>query len=235
MRFKVLFPSLVAALAVAFPAGAVLRHYRIEWTTIAEFNTANPQINNYGPGNTGPAETLSKAVIDDHGPVLKRLVLQQENETSVAVAIPSSAGFIFLSMLSEQGPRKGLNFTGTGTTMTTIAWGLVTGWTVTGGFYCHSSPSYICSYARGADLATLDPMFPSAFYDLGTWTFHGTGFTSVPYVNQVAGPSTSSVGNAQYWLKGRLSGGFIPALPVLGVALLGASLLFAGARLSRKQ
>src|SRR3990172_11469333 len=81
MRFKVLFPSLAAALAVAFPAGAVLKHYRLEWTTIADFNTANPQVNNYGPGNTGPSETLSKVVIEDHSsnPVLKKLVLQQEN------------------------------------------------------------------------------------------------------------------------------------------------------------
>jgi hypothetical protein len=44
-----------------------------------------------------------------------------------------------------------------------------------------------------------------------------------------------SVGNAQYHIKGRLSAGLVPALPVLGVALLGASLLFAGARLSRKR
>jgi hypothetical protein len=43
-----------------------------------------------------------------------------------------------------------------------------------------------------------------------------------------------SVGNSQYLIVGRLASGIVPAVPVLGVALLGASLLFAGARLARK-
>ncbi len=238
MRWTALHLSLAATLAMGSPVGAVLRHYRIEWTAIAEFNTANPQLNNYEPGNRGPAETRSRGLIDDHGdgsPVLKTLRLVQEVETSFPVSIVSYSGFIFLSMLSEQGPKKGLTFTGTGSAASSIAWGLVTGWTVTGGFYCHSSPTYICTYTGVPDLMTMDPMLPSPFYDLGTWTFHGTGFTSVPFVQRVAAPTSLSMGNAQYWLKGRLSGGFVPALPLLGVALLGASLLFAGARLSRKR
>jgi len=192
MRWTALHLSLAATLAMGSPVGAVLRHYRIEWTAIAEFNTANPQLNNYEPGNRGPAETRSRGLIDDHGdgsPVLKTLRLVQEVETSFPVSI----------------------------------------------VYCHSSPTYICTYTGVPDLMTMDPMLPSPFYDLGTWTFHGTGFTSVPFVQRVAAPTSLSMGNAQYWLKGRLSGGFVPALPLLGVALLGASLLFAGARLSRKR
>jgi hypothetical protein len=235
MRLKLLFPTLVAALAVGQPASAVIKHYTLSWTTIAEFNTTNPTLNKY-PGGKGGPQSLDAGFIDDTNngaPVLRKLLLLQENETTSYV--PGLSGFIFLSMLSEQGPKKGLTFTGTGDTSTTIAWGLVTGWTITGGFWCHSFPSYICSYARGSDLATVEPQFQSPLYDLGTWTFHGTGFTSVPYINQVAGPASMSVGNAQYHIKGRLSAGLVPALPVLGVALLGASLLFAGARLSRKR
>ena len=235
MRFKLLLPSLAAVLALAFPAGAVLKHYTMSWTTIAEFNTSNPQLNKY-PGGKGGEQDPSQSIIDDtnnNNPRLKRLVLVQENTTTVDV--PGLSGFIFLSMLSEQGPKKGSTFTGTGDTSSTIAWGIVTGWTVTGGFWCHSDPTLICTLARGSDLATFPPQFHSSFYDLGTWAFHGTGFTSVPYVHQIAGPSSMSVGNAQYHLKGRLSAGLVPAIPVLGVALLGASLLFAGARLSRKR
>ena len=235
MRFKLLFLSLAAALVVSYPAGAVIKHYNLSWTTISQFNTANPSLNKY-PGGKGGAQSTDQGFIDDTNnglPVLKRLLLVQENTTTVDV--PGLSGFIYLSMVSEQGPKKGTTFTGTGDTSATIRWGLVTGWTTTGGFYCHSVPSNICTYAQGADKATADPMFNSTAYDLGTWSFHGTGFTSVPYINQKASPASMSVGNAQYALKGRLAGGLVPAIPVLGVALLGASLLFAGARLSRKR
>jgi hypothetical protein len=233
MRFKLLFPSLAAVLAIAFPAGAVIKHYSMSWTTISDFNTANPTLNKY-PGDKGGAQSTDQGFVDDTNngsPVLRRLLLT--SETELTVDVPGLAGFIFLSSIEEQGPKS--TFTGTGDTSTTIAWGLVTGWTLTGGFFCHSSPSFICTYANGKDLATQDKPLNSSFYDLGTWTFHGTGFTSMPYVNQVAGPLSMSVGNAQYLLKGRLAAGLVPAIPVLGVALLGASLLFAGARLSRKR
>ena len=235
MRFKLLFPSLAAILAVAFPAGAVIRHYNLSWSTLAEFNSTNPPLNKY-PGDGGGAQSTSAGFVDDTGggsPVLKKLLLVQENSTTVDV--PGLQGFIYLSMVSEQGPKAGLSFTGTGGTTSTIRWGLVTGWTTTGTFFCHSFPLVICTFAGGSDLATVGAMFNSSFYDLGTWTFHGTGFTAVPYVQMRAGPESSSVGNQQIHLKGRLAAGLVPAIPVLGVALLGASLLFAGARLSRKR
>jgi hypothetical protein len=164
--------------------------------------------------------------------VLRRLALISETETTTHV--PGLSGFIFRSRITEQGPKKGLTTTGTGDTSTTIAWGLVTGWTITGGFWCHSSPTFMCWLTVGADLATTDPVLHSNFFDLGTWSFHGTGFTSVPYINEYPSPTSMTVGNAQYLLRGRLSAGFVPAVPVVGVALLGASLLLAGARLSRR-
>jgi hypothetical protein len=231
MRLKLFLPGLAAALAIAYPAGAVLKHYTVSWSTISEFNSANPQLNKY-PGGKGGAQDTSQAIVDNTAsPVLKRLLLVSETELTVQAL----SGFIFLSSVTDQGPRKGLSFTGTGSTATTIAWGLVTGWTVTGGFWCNSSPTYICGLADGILLVTAESPFNSPSYDLGTWTFHGTGFTSVPYVNQIQSPGSESIGNAQYHLKGRLSAGLVPAIPVLGVALLGASLLFAGARLSRKR
>jgi hypothetical protein len=234
MRIKYSLPVLAAILScVASPAGAVLKHYSLSWLSISDFNTTNPTPDKYPPGKGGPQST-DPAFIDDTNngsPVLRRLLLT--NETELTVNVPGLSGFIFLSSIQEQGPKKGSSFTGTGDTSTTIAWGLVTGWTLTGGFYCHSFPSYICTYAGGSDLATVDRTLESPLYDLGTWTFHGTGFTSIPFVHQIASPN--SVGNNQYYLRGRLAGGLVPALPVLGVALLGASLLFAGARLARER
>jgi hypothetical protein len=231
MRFKTLLVNLAAGLTIAHPAGAVLKHYSINWTVIGDFNVTNPTLNKTINLAKQPEAV---AIVDDvASPVLKKLQLAQESSTTVNA--PGLAGFIFLSRRNVEGPSKGSSFTGTGSTSGTIAWGLVTGWTLTGGFWCHASPTFICTYASGVDLATVDPIFSSAFYDLGTWAFHGTGFTAVPYIWFTPLPVAMSIGNAQYQLRGRLSAGLVPALPVLGVALLGASLLLAGARLSRKR
>jgi hypothetical protein len=43
-----------------------------------------------------------------------------------------------------------------------------------------------------------------------------------------------SVGSVQFQLRGRAANALVPALPVLGVALLGAGLLLAGARISHR-
>lgn len=238
MRFKTFFPGLAAglaaSLATASPAAAILRNYLVHWTTIAEFNASSPSPDKDPPEKDGSGSSGIGIVDDGQGsgfPVLRKLSLITAKETTVDV--PGLSGFIFLSIGSDQGPRKGLAFTGTGSTSTTIAWGIVTGWTATGGFWCHSSPSNICTFAQGMDLATAEPQFASPFYDLGTWHFHGTGFTSLPFVQQVAPPASMSVGNVQFQLRGRVRAGLVPALPVLGLALLGASLLLAGAWLLR--
>jgi hypothetical protein len=232
MRFETVVLSLAAMLVCAQPAGAVLKHYNIHWTNISDFNVTNPTVDKYPNNGRQPG---SNAIVDNGGanPVLKRLTLQIGSQNTVNA--PGLSGFIFLARFSEEGPRKGANFTGTGSTSSTVAWGLVTGWTVTGGFWCHASPTFICNYASGKDLATVDPIFTSPFFDLGTWTFHGTGFTAVPFIWFIPPPANMSTGNASYALRGRLSAGLVPALPVLGVTLLGASLLFAGARMSRRR
>lgn len=232
MRFKALVVNLAIGLVIAHPAGAVLKHYNVHWTSISDFNTTFPTPDKFPNFGLQPN---SAAIIDDSGasPVLKKLTLTLA--TTVTTYAPGLSGFIFSSRFTTEGPRKGVSYTGTGSTGTSIAWGVITGWSITGGIYCHSSPSFICGYASSVDLATVDPAIRSPFYDLGTWSFHGTGFTAQPFVWFVPPPANMSVGNASYQVRGRLSGGLIPALPVLGVALLGASLLFAGARLSRKR
>jgi hypothetical protein len=238
MRFTTLYLSLAASVAIADPASAVLKHYDVLWTTISEFNNQNPTVKKH------PAQlrAQSRGVLADSGggsPVLKRLALISDNTVTVNL-FGGPPSFIYLSFHTEEGPKKGTSFTGVGSADTTIAWGLVTGWTMTGGLWCHSDAAFICTWivllgAQGKDLATVDPQLQSPFYDLGTWTLHGTGFTAAPFVHRTASPTSMSVGNTQYQLRGRLAAGLVPAVPVLGVALLGASLLFAGARQSRRR
>lgn len=57
----------------------------------------------------------------------------------------------------------------------------------------------------------------------------------MPFVHQIASPTSMSLGNSQYEMRGRLAAGLVPAVPALGVTLLGVSLLVAGARLSRRR
>jgi hypothetical protein len=233
MRLAILLVSLTSSVLISSPASAILKHYNVQNTQILQLSTTNPELNKYPPAKDG-STAFSVGIVDDPSngsPVLKRLLLVVEHETTTFVGVLS--GFIFLSTHVEEGPRKALSFTGAGATDATIAWGVVTGWTVTGGFWCHSSPSNICATFAQKNLATTEPPLYSPHYDLGTWTFHGTGFTSVPFVSVNASLCPPNCGNLQYHLRGRLSAGLVPAVPIIGVTLLGASLLFIGVRLSR--
>jgi hypothetical protein len=239
----------LASVVVAVPAGAVLKHYALSWTTISEFNTSNPNpvppsyrvrlflgSPYHGPWVWAHPQVKSRGIVDDQSggfPVLRKLILSNDyQQTSCCYGFDR---YLFLSRHVEEGPRKGLDFTGDGNTSTTIAWGLVTGWTITGGTWCNSDWPYLCTFAVGGVLTTIDPPLHSPFYDLGTWVFHGTGFTSVPFVHQKSPATNMTVGNWQYPLRGRLAAGLVPAVPVLGVAVLGAGLLVAGARLARRE
>ena len=80
---------------------------------------------------------------------------------------------------------------------------------------------------------TTDPPSTSDFYDLGTWSFHGTGFSSVPFVSVAY---TTSFGNHSLAYRGALlSDATIPALPALGVAALGALLAGGAASALRRR
>lgn len=75
-------------------------------------------------------------------------------------------------------------------------------------------------------LETTDPSpllsLGSSFYDLGTWSFHGTGFTSVPIA---VSPFTQSFGNKSVFHRGVLERDTaVAALALPGVIALGALL-----------
>ncbi len=243
MRFTACaLAGLVACLAVS-SADAALKRYRLYTVNITEAPQQNPNPNNTLPA--GPGLPDDAAIVDTNGPdpILRKLQFRSDNTTTVLV--PSLTTTIFLSNLFWEGPdapglrrRQGvpvLSFTGTGSTAngSTLRWGTVTGWSITGQLWCNSNPAIICSLAMGMDEQTVDPRFNSEFYDLGTWSFHGTGFTSIPWVHSYF---TSSFGNNQRWLRGGIAEtASVPALPLVGISVLGGSIAVGALTLIRRR
>ncbi len=230
--------SALAALG-ASPASAALKKYGMIIRTISS-----------GP-NTTPAPDVVRARIDDNdhtalvdsadgpSPVLRLFVRATDSTTTVLV--PGLLTNIFVSNKFREGPgaiaathgNAPPPFTGTGGIATNIRWGTVTGWTVTGSFWCNSAPAVICGLAMGMDEDTVDPRFNSDFYDLGTWVFHGTGFTSTPFINSY---NTNSFGNTLIWVRGFPNNdATVPALPLLGTLVLGSSLAAGGLAALRRR
>jgi hypothetical protein len=199
-------------------APAELKRYDVLRDVISQVSITSPELEllpHEGPPGVAVLEAGRAA------PVLRRLVIV-EDDTGTA-DVPLLGGQIFLSNHWSQGPRG--SFTGAGRAETSIAWGIVTGWTATGAFWCNSAPSLVCSLAGGADEETVPVAIESSFYDLGTWTFHGTGFTASPFTERL---EEGGGGNAQWRLRGRVTrGGRVPALPVVGLVLLAGALALA--------
>ncbi len=140
-------------------------------------------------------------------------------------------GFIFVSQNTSESPAD--YQVGSGNFASEIAWGTVTGWTVTGSFFCHSDPSYLCNFLEAMDLATVDLPQYSSFYDLGTWTFHGTGFSATPFIHSRLPPPNNAY-NSAWILRGRQLTGSVPAVSSFGIlALSGAFVALAWMRMHR--
>ena len=140
-------------------------------------------------------------------------------------------GFVWVRQSVQEGPSG--SQTGTGGTGSAITWGKLTGWTITGGGYCHSVPSYICDYAVAEDLATVATDFLSNNYDIGTWTFHGTGFTDNGYIYSTLSQATR---NEVDFLRGAArNDGTVPALPLLGIGAVGVSVFAMGVTSIRRR
>jgi hypothetical protein len=183
-------------------------------------------------GNLFPSPGVGDAVIEASSSLgVTRLVhLALVTDQVGTVCCGGGSAFAFVSLESREGPSP--NQTGSGAFTSTIAWGVVTGWSITGSFYCHSIPVSICAIASGMDLATVDPPLLSPFYDLGTWSFHATGFTATPFISNYL--TTPPGGNQQWILRGRHQEHFLPLLPAAGVFAVAGGLLVLGARRSRR-
>jgi hypothetical protein len=136
------------------------------------------------------------------------------------------SGYLFLSFDTREGSARPATGQGSTAPGSTLRWGSVSGWSITGSVWCKSAPSVICSLVSYSYQTTVDPPLDSTFYDLGTWTYHGTGFTGTPFVKQFF---TTSSGNALEHYSGfRLANPGASALPALGIASA-ASLIAAAA------
>jgi hypothetical protein len=242
--------ALAATLAVA-PSEAALKKYNFNNRSCSQQANQDPDcivFANPGPPTPGSVILLSEEV--PGSPRLRKLV--DTGNVTITVDVPSLAGTIFLSNADRTGPGvtkylyksrdadAGPIFTGTGGTGAgqTVRWGLTTGWSVTGAQWCNSEPiAVICTFADRMDEDTVDPPDEAAAfggaYDLGTWYFHGTGFTSQGFIQQYF---TTDFGNNMFIYRGNLvRDGTVPALELLGIGVLGLSLATGGAVALRRK
>jgi hypothetical protein len=231
--------AVAAVIASAVSAEAALKKYDLTVRNQTNSSNVNPNPNIAVPT---VSQEFSTALIDGSGgpnPVLRKFV--RAPNATITTTVPGLALQIFTSNDFREGPGVKQQiygqpvpaFTGTGSTASTIRWGTVTGWTITGSFWCHSNPAIICTLAMGMDQDTVDPRNNSSSYDLGTWSFHGTGFNGAPFISSVF---TSDVGNTTMWVRGfEKRDGTVPALPLAGVALLGGSLVAGGIAALRRR
>ncbi len=201
----------------ALPATAALARFSLRLSTFIP------------PNSPSPAPASGEAVIEDGIPGGSSKLLHL---TSVYDGTSTSCcdigAITFISQNRREGPAP--SQLGTGSLGTQIAWGVVTGWTVSGSVFCHSNIPYVCSAVGLMDLATVDPLLYSPFYDLGTWTFHATGFTATPFVYKRFGPG----GNSSWIFRGRRDERFLPLLPSGWLILSAGALLAAGAAWARR-
>jgi hypothetical protein len=111
-----------------------------------------------------------------------------------------------------------------------VEWGLTAGWASTGTQFCVSSPVTVCNGAAFAHGQTVQPVKPSATYNLGTWDFDAaTGDYQItdPYIERT---SNGGLQNSRYDMKGAFVGSALPALPLVGFGALALSLAVIGGR-----
>jgi hypothetical protein len=148
------------------------------------------------------------------------------NTTTNLTGFSGPSGFIFVRSLATSTHVPGQ--TGAGSTTSSIDWGVITGWSTTGGQFCNSSPPFVCTFAQFQEDMTIPTVLRSSTYDIGTWTFDSTGdFDSIPYVTGTLNAGTTNLLN---FLDGKLFGTTLPALPVVGFGALAVGLLVVGGR-----
>jgi hypothetical protein len=148
------------------------------------------------------------------------------NTTTNLTGFSGPSGFIFIRSVVRTTFPQGQ--TGAGSTTSQIDWGLLTGWTATGGQFCNSSPPFVCTFAAFQEDMTAPGLVRSSTYDIGSWTFDATGdFTSDGYVS---GTFDAGLSNTIVFLSGKFFGTTLPALPIVGLGALALGLIVVGGR-----
>ena len=228
-RMKFFLISLGLVLFMAPDASAALKKYLVRTRALIMYAETSPRVEFISSGSVGGV-----GLIDESGanPVLEKLIIVARGPGRTTLVPGLTNGFIWFHGFTEQGPPSGV--TGTGGTDSSINWGNMSGWTITGGTYCHSVPSYICGLATAVDQETVATAFLSGNYDIGTWTFHGTGFDMpLPYISRTG---KTDLGNSTTFLFGPTANdGTVPALPLLGIGAVGVSVFAMGVASIRRR
>lgn len=218
----ILLVATLISLAVSSPALASLSVYDVRASRIRELASQSPQVQILSETGVGTAVIQEPPA---PAPVLRRL-LHVTLSPWRTTDLPGLSGFIAFKRETVQGPAP--DQTGAGSTQGTIVWGEVTGWTISEELFCESQPTSICDFATVQDLDTVVPPTPWTFddADLGTWTFHATGFRATPllYATRPQG-----AGNRQIVYRGTNRSSAIPALPLVTLGALALAVLASGA------
>lgn len=235
---------LSAALLSASPAAAALQKFRLNRVGIGSGPNVTPNPDPIAHGMTGPGIEPDSVVLVNSfaGPNPRLVKINDITDRTVTVLVPGLQTNIFVSVNQREGAGTAIFgsgggsspvFTGSGNTATQIRWGTITGWTVSGRWWCNSAPAIVCSLAMLIDQQTTQARYNSAFYDLGTWNFHGTGFRSLPFIHSY---NTNDFGNFEWQYQGSTRrDGTVPALPIVGLTLLGGGLLVGGVAAMRRR
>ena len=230
-RIKIFLISLGLIVFVAPEASAALKKYEVRTRVLIMYAETSPIVE-FISSNSTPGPGL----IDDSGanPILRKLVQVGRGGGRTTLVPGLTNGFIWFNGFTEQGPAPDQAGQGSTDAGSSINWGNLSGWTITGGTYCHANPAYICGLAAAVDEETVATAFLSGNYDIGTWTFHGTGFDmALPYVNRTA---KNNLGNSMTFLRGAPDqDGTVPALPLLGIGAVGVSVFAMGVASIRRR
>jgi hypothetical protein len=200
---------------------------------------------NVKSSNASCSNTLpnAKAVINDAGgaPTLVSLDIIAAFTDIVGgtttTGIPGTT--VYLDNLITLGPAD--NQVGSGNTTSSINFGNLTGWAQTGRLGCVTfcPPGGVCKTSACTPFGVLAGTGPpaalaSSSFNLDPWTFTGGGveFSTGNVETTFLPPGVGAV-RANLAIGGRLIS--VPALPLAGVAGLGAGLVYLGARALRRK
>ncbi|MCH2173949.1 hypothetical protein MK489_24475 [Myxococcota bacterium] len=211
------------------PAEAALKKYSLNRSQLLHYLQTSPRAEYRSTTSAGVG------LVSDDGngsPVLKKFTIGAGTLAglpggSTTITPGLSGGFIYYKATQFEGPPP---VTGSGAVDTSINWGNSASWSITGGIWCNSNPTYICDLAQVQLNATVPAELLSTDYDIGRWVFHGTGFTQPDETDGFiwrTGPTAP--GNIRYWIRGEGDqDGTVPALPLLGLGTIGVSVIAMG-------
>ena len=242
--FQILVAVLVLSLAGS--AQAVVKFYSSDPENGTPGNTSRISINLCPPFISSP-DTIggfTKLTDDEAGTVELSELVQccagsglTDLSGDILVPIFGPGSFIFIdagtttSITTPHSSSDGASGASASTVATTgsIAWGVVSGWVITGLQFCLASPVAICNENGFSHGMTVPGALESTTYNLGTWVFTAVGDIEATqqYITRTSNGGLSNNGDV---VQAALHGSAIPALPIVGFGALALSLAAIGGR-----